>query len=468
MASMASQVPSRRQTSVLGYIRNLLCQYNHHRSLTGTLNSNAIHLKMRNLPQEIVDMIIDQLAEEAPCPFEVRKPMSTYSTVSRQWVEGTRKHHFRCIEFRGPEGMEKWRTAFEADPLGISRHVRKLIWTCIDTLQGFDEHIRAFTQVKEVDLVDGWIDGGIPNSLPEVQTFAILGSNLVRLQLEYGTTTPHNMVSLLAGLPRLRHLLAYYLEIKCDTTPPVFPLSIPFFEGGNALSLWKSDCSSSQLGWIPPTARFSGLRVDPSCIHHCPALVNQWVASSGERLKWFSVMGDLLKSTCLDLSCPALFSFTPLTPLTVVFFPSGFRFDRLDLSRCTSLNYLRLPIPINRPELFANNVLPSISSSRLTTVMLELGPPVDKENDNDGWVEIEKHLCRLAKQFKAAHGGRKMEVMICVPGQHKPPIVFYQLQNRWPMPDLKKEANTGILMYDDPLLLGPEPWYQFHPWARAG
>ena len=100
--------------------------------------------------------------------------------------------------------------------------------------------------------------------------------------------------------------------------------------------------------------------------------------------------------------------------------------------------------------------------------MLDLGPPVSEESEDRNWKEMENHLCRLAKQFKVAHGGKKMDVMICVPGQQKPPVVFYQLKDKWPLPDLKKEANTVVLVYGDRLLLGPEPWYRFHPLVRFG
>ena len=75
---------------------------------------------------------------------------------------------------------------------------------------------------------------------------------------------------------------------------------------------------------------------------------------------------------------------------------------------------------------------------------------------------MDKHLCRLAKQFKAAHGGRKMEVMISVPVPRELAIVD-QLKNRWPMPDSQKEVNTVVLVHEKSLQLGPEPWHPFRP-----
>ena len=254
--------------------------------------SNTIHLKMRGFPQELVDKIIDMLTEEDPWESENPKPISNYSTVSRQWVERTRKHHFCYVEFRCQEAVEKWRTTFEADPSGISRHVRKLRWFAIDTLQGFDEHIRAFTQVKELEIYDGCL----LDSLSEVRSIAIMGSSLERLWIEWVSTTPGTMATLLAGLPRLRHLLADFIPVT-DRSPAVFPPNIPFFDGAGVLSV-RGNYRALRL--IPPTARFRGLQVDLQCVNFFFEPVNRLLASSGESLEWLTVLGDPSR-TCLDL-----------------------------------------------------------------------------------------------------------------------------------------------------------------------
>ena len=49
---------------------------------------------------------------------------------------------------------------------------------------------------------------------------------------------------------------------------------------------------------------------------------------------------------------------------------------------------------------------------------------------------MDKDLCRLAKQFKAAHDGRMMEVVFSPCDWYPTP-----LESDFPMPDLEKEAN---------------------------
>lgn len=48
-------------------------------------------------------------------------------------------------------------------------------------------------------------------------------------------------------------------------------------------------------------------------------------------------------------------------------------------------------------------------------------------------------LCRLAKQFKAAHDGRMMELGVSMVG-YGAERVLDQLKDEWPMPDMGKEA----------------------------
>jgi hypothetical protein len=65
--------------------------------------------------------------------------------------------------------------------------------------------------------------------------------------------------------------------------------------------------------------------------------------------------------------------------------------------------------------------------------------PVEKIDPKD-WENMDRDLCRLAKRFKVASGGRMMRVSIV--GYHDQG--FRRLENEWPMPALKEEANVVI------------------------
>ena len=246
---------------------------------------------MRDFPQELVDLVIDKLAEPSGTIPKRRLPrlenMSKYSTVSRQWVGRTQKHYFRSLFFSNQDKLERWCAEFEADPSGLSRHVRSLVLDHINTLQDFDDHIRAFVHVKKVKL----FCCGILGSLSDVQIFTLMGSSLVELTITGGATTSHiNMASLLAGLPCLRRLCVGSLKVKNDPNATTSPPSIPFFEGGNILILRMESCPPGTLDWIPPTARFRDLRIEAICIRENSALVNQWLASSGGGLEDLTIL----------------------------------------------------------------------------------------------------------------------------------------------------------------------------------
>jgi len=78
--------------------------------------------------------------------------------------------------------------------------------------------------------------------------------------------------------------------------------------------------------------------------------------------------------------------------------------------------------------------------------VLQLCAPYIKEVYSSGWEGVDKRLSRLAERFKAAHGGRKMEVAIYVLMGEESYDIFNQLKNKWPMPELEKEANTAVLL----------------------
>ena len=74
---------------------------------------------MNKLPQELVDTIIDNLAEfDTPLEPEI----SRYSTVSRRWVRRTQKHHFKLVILRKEASLKRWRKNTNPDPSDASRH----------------------------------------------------------------------------------------------------------------------------------------------------------------------------------------------------------------------------------------------------------------------------------------------------------------------------------------------------------
>lgn len=249
-------------------------------------------------------MVIDQLVD-CKSPYT---SISWFSTVSRQWVARTQKHHFESVYFEDQDGLEKWRAAIEPDPSGVSRHTLKLTLVGVDTLESFEDHIRVFSHVEA--LTFKWCS--VLLSPPVVRSVAPMGSSLVRLEIDGASTTPSIITSLLAALPHLRHLRTHYLEVLDDCNPTVFPPGIPFFEGANScLDLLVDEDNPGSLDWIPPSARFLDLRIDALSILDESGRVRQWITSSASSLKSLSIGGDPEDGTCLNFLSPTLFPSSP-------------------------------------------------------------------------------------------------------------------------------------------------------------
>ena len=95
-------------------------------------DTSPISDKMRNFPQEIVDLVIDVFAEssEKTCgPSTARHPISGYSAVSSQWVRRTQYHHFKLLSFASELDLDKWRAAVDNPDISrASKYVRMLLF----------------------------------------------------------------------------------------------------------------------------------------------------------------------------------------------------------------------------------------------------------------------------------------------------------------------------------------------------
>ena len=390
---------------------------------------------MRDFPQELVDLVIDKLVESIRSgPPHVR--ISDYSTVSRSWVERTQKHHFDTVFFHRTASLRKWRDIIEPNPSGVSRHVRKIHWAEVDTLKDFYDHIGAFTRVVDMEITNCLF---LPDGF-QLAFFEPLGQSLERLQVFGGYTMVVPFANFLSTLPHLRRLRTRALAIRSDHHNSMRYLpTIPCFEAANSLDLSLPKYLPGNTGWIPSTTRFCDLRVDVACINgnHCD--VNEWIRSSAESLESFTIHEGRLRST----SAPR-----PIIPSDSDS-PPAYPFPELDFSACTSLKYLRFPVLVDQPQFHAASILPSISTSQLFRVILDLQGQEPQRDGSESWKEVDNHLTWLAKRFKDANGGKKMEVFVVMSGEYDRQALRW-MKNEWPMPGVKEEATVEIQEWDMP------------------
>lgn len=146
--------------------------------------------------------------------------------------------------------------------------------------------IRALTRVESAVLVRC----GILSSPSIAKYFAPMGSTLVRLGIDGGSTTHSIIISLLTALPRLCHLRAHFLDVLDDRDATALHSGVPFFRGANTLDLLVHRDTSGSLDWIPPSAQFRNLWIDVSIIDES-GRVKQWLASSASNLKFLRISG---------------------------------------------------------------------------------------------------------------------------------------------------------------------------------
>lgn len=92
--------------------------------------------------------------------------------------------------------------------------------------------------------------------------------------------------------------------------------------------------------------------------------------------------------------------------------------------------------------MFTDVILPSISSAKLRIIGLHVDSYA-KPYDPQIFKVFDEHLCRLAKRFKAAEGGRKMVVKIIIHENREMFAVFTD-QDKPPLPRLSEEAEVEV------------------------
>ena len=212
--------------------------------------------------------------------------ISIFSTVSRQWVHRTQFHKFWVLPILSQQHLDKWRATITPDPSGISRYVKTIVMCKVDTLNGFEDHLRAFTRLT----VAHFDNCGIFLSWNNTSALTSLGSNLFSLILKGLVVSPDVMAQLLSSLPRLRHINAIHTTTDSRNVAQVSHASIPFFQSPNNLVYGLATVGPSRAPeWIPPTARFQRLVIGHQVFHDNPGTVNGWIASSRDSLTDFYI-----------------------------------------------------------------------------------------------------------------------------------------------------------------------------------
>ena len=193
-----------------------------------------------HIPQDVVELIIDQLALVINAcremhPVDRDKCLQATSLVSTAWVNPSQRHLFSTTDFNSGAEVQKWCSRTRPGPYGISRHVRTLrLWRpslVSDILETAIPHFTSFRNLRELNIggdpylrrVD--INRASPDLLAPI--FSSFAGTLKRLQWTQKDTTHETWKSLYILtdlLPNLMDLdLTGYHYDGLPVLPPVLP-----------------------------------------------------------------------------------------------------------------------------------------------------------------------------------------------------------------------------------------------------
>jgi len=228
-----------------------------------------------------------------PGPYLLDKVIDELACLDANTVSRTQHHIFKFLDLHSSGSLEKWCKKIKPDPVGVSRHTRFLMLQEIKTLEKIEAHISAFILLERLEIYDC---NFLLSSVEEY--FTPTASSLTNLTIHNSPTTLGVITSLIAALHQLKHLAVEYSKITNHADRPNPPPTIPFFQGSNSLRLQYIDFDEDyefdqhDFDWIPDSAWFEELEIDPAHFMDMPALMNRLFSNSCTTLTTLAVVGN--------------------------------------------------------------------------------------------------------------------------------------------------------------------------------
>ena len=158
-----------------------------------------------NLPQEIIDEVIDNLA------FDFRTLKST-SLVRKSWTHRSRRRLFHFVPISSLDRLEQWSTSISADPEGIASYTRVILlshdapksWVDPTNLDIFYDHFRSFSQVER--LVISGLETTKFDAASTPRYFGNFAATVRSLELRTAVGVPASLLSFICVFPLVEDL----------------------------------------------------------------------------------------------------------------------------------------------------------------------------------------------------------------------------------------------------------------------
>ena len=125
------------------------------RSITLAHTQTQSHTGDMDIPQEIIDEVIDNIGAFDP------RTLKSASLVQRSWTQRSRRRLFNSILFSSSSRLERWSLSIPPDPKGIASYPRVIhlshntqqSWVEPENLDRFYDHFRSFSGVERLVIV---------------------------------------------------------------------------------------------------------------------------------------------------------------------------------------------------------------------------------------------------------------------------------------------------------------------------
>ena len=185
---------------------------------------------MTNLPQELIDKIIDELAQ-----FNSTQSLRASCLVQKRWVEPSRKHLFKEISLYAVDDFRDWIKFIPIGPGGPYHHVRSLGYRQGPAVLGPKQlldlhpgHFTSFTRLESLQIFNLSLRRFNPTSMKKA--FEPVGRFVRTLVVKDVVLTLNSLLMFLVHFPRLQ---ALHLGDNLSTVPEKRgqPSNLPSLKG---------------------------------------------------------------------------------------------------------------------------------------------------------------------------------------------------------------------------------------------
>lgn len=216
---------------------------------------------MTNLPQELVDKIIDELAQ-----FGSIYTLRSCCLVQKRWVERSRRHLFKEITLYAMNHLRNWIKSIPLGPYGPYHHVRSLTYRQGPAVLGPKQlldlhpgHFTSFTKLESLQIFNLSLSRFTSTSMKK--TFEPVGRFMRTLVVKDVVLTLNSLLMFLVHFPRLETL---HLGDNLTMVPEKKkqPPNLPSLTGGLVLASMGSVHKPFVLELSKLPLRYSELDVE--------------------------------------------------------------------------------------------------------------------------------------------------------------------------------------------------------------